>query len=376
MNSGRNLLISNLITKKGIVKFQDFDKKLIHWYKSNYRRLPWRDTKDPYKIWLSEIILQQTRVAQGLPYYEKFIQNFPTIYDLAKAKDDDVLRVWQGLGYYSRARNLLKCARIVAFSMGGKFPESYEELKKLPGIGPYTAAALASFAFHKKVAVVDGNVFRVLSRVFGIKEDISKSATAEYFKDLSEKLMPEFEPDIYNQALMEFGATECLPKYPKCDLCTFSDMCYAFENKCPSMFPIKTSKIKTRNRRFFYVILHNNHGCLMKKRNSGDIWTDLYDFLWIDSQNSHDLTEIIEDKNLQHLVQEPLEIYQTDTVKHFLSHQKLEASFVHISMDLLPKNFNYKDQNMKFYSWDEVIKLPKPVLVNNYLIKMNLINSF
>ncbi|MGK7391941.1 MAG: A/G-specific adenine glycosylase [Candidatus Cyclobacteriaceae bacterium M2_1C_046] len=355
------------------MKFREFDKKLINWYKSIYRPLPWRNIREPYKIWLSEIILQQTRVAQGLPYFEKFIDRFPTLQDLAEAEDDEVLRIWQGLGYYSRARNLIKCARMVAYELQGKFPENFDDLLKLPGVGPYTAAAIASFSFKEKVAVVDGNVYRVLSRIFGIKEDISKPSSAKFFKIFSEKLMPIDEPDLYNQAIMEFGATVCLPKKPKCESCIFSEYCYAFEHRNQSSLPVKSKKTKVRSRKFFYVVIHNEEGCLMKKRTAGDIWTELYDFLWIDAEQVNDISFITEDPLIKPLVNEPIEIYHSSPVKHILSHQKLEVSFIHLTKEQLPEDFGYQDQNLKFFSWEEIMELPKPVLIHNYLLKMNFI---
>lgn len=351
-----------------------FNKKLINWYKSNYRRLPWRNIRDPYKIWLSEIILQQTRVAQGMPYFEKFVTRYPTLKDLAAANDDEVLRIWQGLGYYSRARNLLKCARMIVYEFEGKFPGSFNQLVKLPGVGPYTAAAIASFSFNEKVAVVDGNVYRVLARVFGIKEDISRSSSAKYFKSFSEKLMPEDEPDVYNQAIMEFGAIVCLPKNPKCSSCIFSGFCHAYENKSQSSLPVKSNKIKVRRRKFSYVLIHNEEGCFMKKRSAGDIWADLYDFLWIDTDQPDDVSNITENPLMKNLANEPVEIYHSPPVKHILSHQKLEVTFILITKKVLPEDFNYQDQNLKFYLWDEVVDLPKPTLINNYLMKMEFID--
>jgi A/G-specific adenine glycosylase len=356
------------------LKFQEFSEKLISWYKGNYRPLPWRNIRDPYKIWLSEIILQQTRVAQGLPYYKKFVEKYPSIHALASADEQEILRLWQGLGYYSRARNLLKCARQIVNSYNGKFPGSYCELLKLPGVGKYTAAAIASFAFGEKVAVVDGNVYRVLSRLFGIDKDISGSSAHEHFKNLSEQLIPEDQPGLYNQALMEYGATVCSPGLPECTPCIFNSLCYAYENKAQLNFPVKSKKVKVRDRRFFYVLMYNSSGCLMKQRTSKDIWAGMYDLLWIDTQNLEDISAISEDGDINNIMNDAEEIYNSASMKHILSHQRLETSFINIYVDKLPEAVIVKDQQLIFYSWETIASLPKPVLVNNYFKKRSFIS--
>lgn len=349
------------------MKFQDFSEKLICWYKGNYRPLPWRDIRDPYKIWLSEIILQQTRVSQGLPYYGKFIKKYPSVYALASADEQEVLRLWQGLGYYSRARNLHKCSRQIVNNYNGRFPDNYSELLKLPGIGKYTAAAIASFSFGEKVAVVDGNVYRVLSRLFGIDKDISGSKAHEYFKDFSEQLIPGDQPDLFNQALMEFGATVCLPGLPDCTSCLFNSLCYAYENKLQLALPVKTKKVKVRKRKFFYVLLYNSNGCLMKKRKLDDIWAGMYDLLWIDTEDLEDFSSLSETEGVNNIVNDAQDIYHSATINHILSHQKLTTSFVNIYLEKLPEALMVKDQQLSFYSWEAINSLPKPVLVNNYL---------
>lgn len=353
------------------MKFQEFSEKLICWYKANYRPLPWRDIQDPYFIWLSEIILQQTRVSQGLPYYLKFIEKYPTVSELAAASDNDVLRLWQGLGYYSRARNLIKCARLIVRDFDGKFPGHYDALLKLPGIGKYTAAAIASFAYQEKVAVVDGNVFRVLSRIFNITQDISDGKALEHFKKFSEKLMPEDSPDLYNQALMELGATVCLPKKPFCESCALNDHCYAFHHKKQQHLPVKTNKIKIKNRQFFYILIYNEKGCLMKKRGKGDIWAGLYDFLWITNEDELEFSPDLIASPF--IIAEASASYFTGTARHILSHQRLNASFVNFQLETMPASIEIQEQDMQFYTWEEVERLPKPVLVDNYLKKMKFI---
>src|SRR5690349_7153792 len=225
-----------------------FSEKVVKWYEKNKRDLPWRETRDPYKIWLSEIILQQTRVSQGMPYYLRFIEKFPTVAALASASEQEVLRLWQGLGYYTRARNLHKCAKKVATDYKSVFPYSFDELKKLPGIGDYTAAAIASIAYQEPVAVVDGNVFRVLSRVFGIETEINSPKGKKDFTQLANELISKKHPEKHNQAMMEFGALYCTPKNPSCTDCVFSSQCFAFKKNLQLVLPVKTKNKAARKR--------------------------------------------------------------------------------------------------------------------------------
>src|SRR5690606_27237509 len=241
-----------------------FSKKIVEWYHENHRKLPWRDTRDPYRIWLSEVILQQTRVAQGLPYYHRFISHYPTVYALASAPEEEVLRHWQGLGYYTRARNLIRCAKVVVSQHGGSFPSSYEELKSLPGIGDYTAAAIASIAFDEPVAVLDGNVFRVLSRYFGAWNDIAQPSSRKVFADLASMLVPNEYPGIYNQAVMEFGALCCLPKAPQCAECILAPGCYAREHRAQALLPVRNVRKKARKRYFYYFVFMNGSRIAMR----------------------------------------------------------------------------------------------------------------
>ena len=223
-----------------------FSKKIVEWYLRNKRNLPWRDTTDPYKIWLSEIILQQTRVSQGLPYYEKFVQTYPTVRSLATAPQDKVMRLWQGLGYYTRARNLHKCSKQIVALLDGTFPDNFAALKKLPGVGDYTAAAIASFAFGEAVAVVDGNVFRVLSRIFGIDAPIDSLQGRHVFIRLANELISQDQPGSHNQAVMEFGATFCVPLNPPCYECIFKSSCFAFQKGMQSSLPVKAKTKESR----------------------------------------------------------------------------------------------------------------------------------
>lgn len=273
-----------------------FSEKLIYWYSDNYRELPWRNTNNPYYIWLSEIILQQTRVEQGLPYFEKFVRLFPNISDLSKAPEDEVLKAWEGLGYYSRARNLHYTAKYIDQELAGVFPNQYDEIIKLKGVGPYTAAAIASFAFKEKVPAIDGNVYRVLSRIFEIDDPIDTNAGKKQFKLISEELISKQQPDVYNQAMMELGATICLPKKPNCIQCLFHGNCGSSKQEKWKKRPIKSKKLVKRHRYFDYFVLQYNEHVYIKKRGDKDIWKGLYEFYLIESQT----------QNLQHSIADTL----------------------------------------------------------------------
>lgn len=346
-----------------------FQKRLIRWYEENHRSLPWRDTRDPYRIWLSEIILQQTRVDQGRPYYEKFLSTFPTISDLAKSKEQDVLRLWQGLGYYSRARNLHFTAKHISNNYDGQFPATFQELLKLKGVGAYTAAAIASFAFDEQVAVVDGNVYRVLSRVFGIKEDISTNSGKKFFNALANELLPEKKADIYNQAIMEFGAMQCVPSSPDCENCVLLDQCYAAEHHMQKDLPVKSKKTKQRDRYFEYLVIEHGDRLLMKERGAKDIWQGLYDFPLLEFEVQQD-----EETILLHAEQEGFPVDSGEAIlkevvsvkKHLLSHQRIYARFWHLTLQQDGLK-SFKIKNHLWLKMSELEKIPKPVLITNYL---------
>ena len=260
------------------MKINLFAPKLIDWYHHQRRNLPWRHTRDPYFIWLSEVILQQTRVAQGLPYYQQFTEAYPTVFDLAAAPEQEIMRLWQGLGYYSRARNLSQTAQFIVQEQNGQFPDSYHKLLKLKGIGPYTAAAIASFAYDEAVAVVDGNVYRVLARVFGLATDITSTEGKKQFAQLANELLDVSQPATYNQAIMEFGALQCTPVSPDCLLCPFQANCVANATGQIAKLPVKTKKTKVRERFFNYFVIIKNQEIALKQRTDRDIWQQLYDF--------------------------------------------------------------------------------------------------
>lgn len=346
----------------------NFSKKIINWYLDGHRDLPWRRSKNPYHIWLSEVMLQQTRVAQGLPYYERFIQNFPTVEVLAKASQQKVLREWQGLGYYSRARNLHACAKKVVKDHRGKFPSTYEELLTLPGIGSYTAAAIASMAFNQPKAVVDGNVFRVLSRVFGIDEDITSGTGKKIFTERANNLIDKAQPGLFNQALMEFGAMWCTPRVPRCDDCIFSKGCLAKKNGWQELLPVKAKKLKSRNRYFTYFLFTQGNKIAMKKREGSDIWNGLYDFYLAETNRNQRAEKTVEAEPFLRKISRQIEVKpDTHRIKHVLSHQNIYARFVWMT---IPKNSRYelpKSLKLRFYSIKQIMDLPKPVLISRFL---------
>lgn len=345
------------------MKIDAFSEVLIGWFGANKRDLPWRKTKDPYKIWLSEVILQQTRVAQGLPYYEKFVEHYPTVELLANADSQEVLRLWQGLGYYSRARNMHTTAKIIVQDFGGIFPKNYTGLLKLKGIGPYTAAAIASFAFDEKVAVVDGNVYRVLARVFGIETDISSHEAKKIFSTLANDLISDTSPSTYNQAVMEFGAIHCTPNKPDCMFCVFAAACVANATSKQSFLPVKSKKVTVKNRYFDYFVIKQNSQILMHQRSEGDIWTGLFDFYLFESTEKLVILDEIEDDFLLKILPKSTIKNCSKSIKHLLTHQRIEARFWDIilneSIDLPP--------DYRFYTVQEIEQLPKPILIENYL---------
>jgi A/G-specific adenine glycosylase len=346
-----------------------FAQTLLHWYQRHKRPLPWRETIDPYAIWLSEVILQQTRVSQGLPYYLDFINTYPTVTDLAQAPEDEVLRHWQGLGYYSRARNMHHTARYIAQQRQGIFPSTYQQLLQLRGIGPYTAAAIASFAFKEKVAVLDGNVFRVLARVFGLAEDITSPAGKKAFQLLADMLIPADHPDTYNQAIMEFGAIQCTPVAPDCLFCPLQQQCFAFRNGLVQALPHKSKAKASRERFFHYLVLQWQNQFYLKKRSQSDIWQGLYDFYLHETDTADfSFSTDPEDLTLQALgVQIKTHQPPLKTYKHQLTHQKIHARFhrLQLSQPLSPQALALTD--LTLFNRAELEQIPKPVMIDKYL---------
>ncbi len=338
-----------------------FSEKILLWYAKNKRELPWRSTSDPYKIWLSEIMLQQTRVAQGIPYYLKFIEHFPTVYELANASEEKILKLWQGLGYYSRARNLHTTAKIVVNDYQGEFPGSYKELIKLKGIGDYTASAIASICFNEAQPVVDGNVYRVLARYFGVDLPINSTAGIKYFKKLAHEVMHVAQIRDYNQGIMEFGAIQCAPKKPYCLHCPINESCVALQKGRTSELPIKINKTKIRKRYFNYIVVKDqNKKALLQQRKAKGIWQNLYEFPLIETESSTGLDSIIKILKKESLYQNitKVEEYQSKEIIHKLSHQHLYTKFWIVSLNT---------ELSSGVSISELNAYPVPVLIADFI---------
>ena len=309
-------------------------KTLLNWYSENRRELPWRDSPTPYHVWLSEVILQQTRVSQGLDYYLRFIERWPTVADLAAATEEEVLKMWQGLGYYSRARNLHQCAKQVMEQYGGEFPPDYYKLLKLKGIGEYTAAAIASIAFNLPHAVVDGNVFRVLSRLFDINTPINNKEGQLIFAQTANELLNREHPSLHNQAMMEFGALHCTPQNPNCLYCPLQAQCLAFERRTVMQRPVKLQKLKVTTRYFNYLVIRVKNSIYIHKRSDNDIWRNLYDFPCIESEKPMTTVEIIHSEAFLQLTDhKPFIVKKTSSVfTHKLTHRTILAQFIEIKL--------------------------------------------
>ncbi|WP_428743559.1 A/G-specific adenine glycosylase [Tenacibaculum sp.] len=335
--------------------------KLIYWYLQNKRELPWRKTNDPYRVWLSEIMLQQTRVAQGLPYFLKFTEAFPTVFDLAKANEGKVLKLWQGLGYYSRARNLHFTAKYIVKELNGVFPENYKGLLQLKGVGDYTASAIASICYDEPVAVVDGNVYRVLSRYFGIATPINSTKGIKEFKELAQTLIDASQPGVYNQAIMDFGALHCKPQNPLCNECPVSDSCVALAKNSINDLPVKEKKIKIKKRYFNYLVpITDDNQTVLEERTGKGIWQGLYQFPLLEAKNEIDEKELIKHEQFIKLFPQEttVSLFNNENIVHKLSHQHLITRFWVVKT---------KDVNGKTMSWSKVKKQPVPVLIDKFL---------
>lgn len=338
-----------------------FAQKILNWYHENQRDLPWRRTRDPYKVWLSEIILQQTRVVQGMPYYLRFVDAFPTVQDLAKAPEEQVLKLWQGLGYYSRARNLHATAKIVANNFDGQFPNTYKELKTLKGVGDYTASAIASFCFDAPEPVVDGNVYRVLSRYFGVDIPINSTKGIKYFKELAREVMDSGNIRDYNQGIMEFGAVQCAPKKPYCLLCPLQESCVAVKDGKVSELPLKLNKTKVKNRYFNYVIpIDPENNTILEQRTGKGIWQNLYQFPLVESDKNLKAEELklLIQGNGQLPEYESLSLYNNETIVHKLSHQHLHTKFW-----ILKTSYILEEGT----PWKKIGGFPVPVLIADFI---------
>ncbi|MBA3648878.1 MAG: A/G-specific adenine glycosylase [Chitinophagales bacterium] len=346
----------NEILKKQI----DFPKKLLRWHSENNRQMPWKETTDPYKIWLSEIILQQTRVEQGLPYYLEIVKKFPNVKDLALAPEDEVMKVWQGLGYYTRARNMHAAAKQIMQEYDGIFPETYKTILSLKGVGPYSAAAISSFSFNLAYAVLDGNVFRVLSRIFGIALPVDSSEGKKVFAETAHELLDKKNPAAYNQAIMNFGALICRPLNPDCLNCVFKRDCYAFNNGTIPLFPFKQKKVKVKNRWFNYVVISNGEEVFIERRNQNDIWQGLYQFPLIETNTYKNITQFKKILKSQSFLGGKDFTLRTvsDIVKHKLTHQRISVQFLKAETDFVKGNswwLSVKKNDLQRYAFPKVI---------------------
>lgn len=338
---------------------QLFGYQLIKWYNQNKRELPWRNTNQPYNVWLSEIILQQTRVVQGLPYYERFVEKFPSVFDLANADEEQVMKLWQGLGYYSRAKNLHQTAKKVAYELGGVFPTSYEGLLKLKGIGDYTASAIASICYSAPYAVIDGNVYRVLSRVFGIEIPINSTEGINFFRKKANELLCKTDSGTYNQAIMEFGAMQCKPQLPDCQQCIFVNNCVAYATGKVDVLPIKLAKTKIKVRYFDYLVVIDNQGfTLLNKRTEKDIWLGLYEFPLIENKVQLSENEIITEVKKRFSAAVEVYLFNENAVVHKLSHQHLHTRFWVVKLgQILEQSIDIQ----------QVTNFPVPILIANFI---------
>lgn len=343
-----------------------FSTAITGWYNQNKRDLPWRHTQDPYKIWVSEIMLQQTRVDQGIGYFYRFIAAYPTVQDLANAPLDDVLKLWQGLGYYSRARNLHVTAKCVVNEHGGKFPTSYEGLIKLKGVGDYTASAIAAFAFKQAIAAVDGNVYRIFSRYYGVFTPIDTTQGKKELHALAQEAVDKQHPDIYNQAIMDFGALMCSPKKPRCYDCPLIESCYAFRNGYVDQLPAKSKKVAQRTRYFSYLMIKQGAYTYINKRQAKDIWHSLYDFPMIETQKEVKPSAIVKTKEWKELFGKAklTVLHVSDMVKYPLSHQRLMTRFYIVELSsatYLPQGDFIKIKIADLHQYST------PILIDSYM---------
>lgn len=348
---------SKLITKPA------FSRLLLKWNKEqNTRQMPWKGEKDAYKIWLSEIILQQTRVEQGRNYYNTFVNTFPDVHRLAKAPETKVFKLWEGLGYYTRCRNLMASAKYISKELKGKFPDRYEDIKALKGVGPYTAAAISSFAFNLPHAVVDGNVFRVLARVFGINKATDSTEGKKYFIALAGELLDKKQPGSYNQAIMDFGATVCKPAAPLCNSCIFKKHCYALLNNKVGELPVKQKKLRIKKRWFYYLILEYKNTIAIRRRTTKDIWQGLYEFPLIETEKERDVKTVLKIAEKNGLIGKKDEVAAVSHLyKQQLSHQLIAGQFIRIRV---------KKKMAGDFDWPKEGKMSKyafPQLINQHL---------
>lgn len=344
-----------------VLSYMSFSQKILRWYYVHKRDLPWRATKEPYNIWLSEVILQQTRVVQGMPYYHRFLEAFPTVYDLANATEDKVLKLWQGLGYYSRARNLHATAKMVVNQYNGKFPNTFEGLKRLKGVGDYTASAIASICFNIPEPVVDGNVYRVLARYFGVDLPINSTQGIKHFRQLAREVMDVENASEYNQGIMEFGAIQCAPKKPYCLLCPLNDSCVALQENKVHRLPVKVGKTKIRDRYFNYLVfLDKEKNTVLEQRREKGIWQNLYQFPLLEAKKILDVQELWEhmENQSQFPIPNTIVLHNPTPITHKLSHQHLHTQFWIVQTAAMLK---------ESIAWEAITDFPVPVLIADFI---------
>ena len=348
------------------MKPKDFTSNLMHWhYNDNTRQMPWKGEKDPYKIWLSEVILQQTRVEQGWSYYERFISAYPTMKDLAKSTDETAFKLWEGLGYYNRCKNLLHTARYISNELEGIFPHTYEAILALKGVGPYTAAAIASFAFNLPYAVVDGNVFRVLARYFGHDTAIDSAEGKAFFSGLAQNLIDQTNPALYNQAIMDFGATVCKPALPLCNSCPLQKNCSAYKNGTVNQLPVKEKRLLKKNRWLTWFIFLYQEKVLVHKRSSRDIWQNLFEFYFTESEENPEWNN----QKIFLMLKEQLGISKatltsiSPVFSQQLTHQHIKARFIKVELYKAPSSL----QAYEWVSLRNIKELAFPGIINQYL---------
>ncbi|MFT3979677.1 MAG: A/G-specific adenine glycosylase [Ferruginibacter sp.] len=344
-----------------------FTRSLMHWHNhANKREMPWKGEKNPYKIWLSEIILQQTRVEQGWEYYLRFIKKYPTVKELAAAPEDDVFKLWEGLGYYSRCKNLHFTARYIAGELQGKFPAQYDEIVALKGVGPYTASAIASFAFNLPHAVVDGNVNRVLARYFGIEKAIDSTDGKKDFAKLAQQLLDTKKPGLYNQAIMDFGATVCKPQLPLCGQCVLQARCIAYKEAKVHELPVKEKKIVKKNRWFYFLVIEKEGYVFVRKREAKDIWQNLYEFVLLEWPQQTGAAELLQTEEGQAVL--PSAVKQLAVSKEYkqqLTHQTVHACFLHLQLTSRKEPQGYEKLSLQ-----KIKAIAFPKLINDYLTDM------
>lgn len=343
---------------------RNFGRILLKWDRSdNHRVMPWKGEKDPYKIWLSEIILQQTRVDQGLKYYEKFIKKYPTIMHLARAKDKTIFKLWEGLGYYNRCRNLIATARFITDQKAGSFPDAYDEIIKLKGVGSYTAAAIASFAFNQPYAVLDGNVYRVLSRVMGINISVQTASGKAVFEKLAHELLDKKQPGLYNQAIMDFGATVCMPRNPACSTCVFQDTCYAFQTGRVHEFPVNSKKPKLRSRWFNYLVITDERHVYINQRLNNDIWNQLYEFFLIETSEELSNNRILQKARKAGVIEKGDRLITASATQN----QKLSHQVIHGKFLIIHKKSSSNPGHLIRVKISDLKKYPFPGLISKFL---------